>query len=195
MAKILKLHYSIQGTQPLLMHNAILSDPLNEHTMRVKEISSKRNKTIEDHLELRHREWLGGFYYDSTAGPYLPGPAIDAALCEAAKKNKLGKKFKSALFAEQEVNPLEYEGPRDLDGLWADPRYREVRSVKVMAARCIRCRPCFLSWGASFTLTLMPGELNPSDVDTALEAAGIYVGLGDYRPRYGRFVVTKKSRE
>jgi hypothetical protein len=191
MAKdIIRLSYTIEGETPgLLMHNGRLANPLDEMTKGLKEITSKRKKSDEDHVEVMRREWMGGLYFDEEIGPYIPGSCLDAILVEGAKKRKLGKSFKSAVFTDAGEYPLSYDGPRTIAGLWADPKFRDVQGVRVGQARVMRCRPLFKRWALTFSVLLQPSELNPADVTEALEEAGRSVGLCDYRPRYGRFTV------
>ncbi|HXJ49152.1 MAG TPA: hypothetical protein VNF91_08290, partial [Candidatus Acidoferrum sp.] len=58
--------------------------------------------------------------------------------------------------------------------------------------RVMRTRPRFPSgWRCAFEITLMPSAgVNVEDVRQALTVAGALSGLGDFRPRYGRFKVT-----
>ena len=58
----------IQGDQ-LLMHNGQLADPLNEHTKRLKEFTSKKRKSDDDHIKIGEIEFQGGLYFDDTIGP------------------------------------------------------------------------------------------------------------------------------
>jgi hypothetical protein len=51
-------------------------------------------------------------------------------------------------------------------------------------------------WRLAFRLTLLqPAVLGPSVARAALDNAGLLAGLGTGRPEYGRFTVTKWSRE
>lgn len=178
----------IRGISPLLMHNSRLADPLDEATKRLKEVTSKRKKSDDDHLSIRHLEFMGSIYYRPEIGVYLPADSIMATLQAGAKFDKLGKAFKSTVFVEDDV-PLIYDGPKEPEKLY-EKRFYDVRSVCVNMARTMRCRPRFNNWEAKFEVTLLPGAgLNHTDVQSALEQAGIMSGLGDFRPRFGRFEV------
>jgi hypothetical protein len=53
-------------------------------------------------------------------------------------------------------------------------------------------RPAFRTgWKAEFTLNVLDDGINADQVRASLEAAGIYTGLGSWRPEYGRFIVTE----
>jgi hypothetical protein len=48
----------------------------------------------------------------------------------------------------------------------------------------------FPEWTLELTATVDPGQLNLDSLQAIMGDAGSMVGLGDYRPRYGRFVGT-----
>jgi hypothetical protein len=181
---------TIQGNTPLLMHNAQLSDPLNPFTRRLSEVTKKRSKTIEDHQEIALREWDGSLYYDPDAGPYIPGANINRCLLDAARLRKLGKSLERGLLITTDVNPLAYDGPRSLDKLRGDVNHRHMASVKIGQSRTMRCRPVFRSWSVECSGWMDEEMLNPSDFALVVEQAGRYIGLGDWRPRFGRFDAT-----
>ena len=178
----------ISGTTPMLMHNRRLSDPLDEYTRLIKEVTSKRIKTDADHAEIARLEFLGGLYYDKKAGVHVPGENIDATVRDGAKLIKKGMDIKRGVQCVDLVVPLIYEGPRSPDQLY--PAFADRRRVGVnKGSSTIRCRPIFAEWGCEFTLALDVEVINPTDLRRCVELAGARVGLGDYRPRYGRFTV------
>lgn len=191
-ADLTRIEVRIVGAAPLLMHNGRLSNPLDPATKRLKEFTSKRKKTDEDHIATARAEWDGGLYLDADGLPCIPGAMLDAMIAEGAKKSKMGKLFKSAVFTDAESYALEYDGPKDTDKLYADGRFIDSRGVGVQTSRVQRTRPRFGKWALNFAVTIIPGAgVNPKDVYTALQNGGILVGLGDFRPRFGRFVVEK----
>lgn len=179
----------IKGITPLLMHNGALADPTNPIVRAMKKISAKRTgKTDDDILELARLEFMGGLYLDEKGEPCIPGENIEATLVEAARQTKRGKKATSAFIVEG--NPvLNYEGPHDADSLWADTRFRFYKGVKLNGkVRIMRMRSIFRSWAVSFTLHYETDTLDLEAVRDILETAQ-GVGLGDWRPKYGRFEV------
>src|SRR5438034_10627984 len=119
----MKIHVNAIGTRPLLMHNVQLASPLNRYAKEIKEISSKRIKTEEDRISLAHVEFCGSLYIDDQLGPYIPGTMIFANLIEGAKTTKSGKKVERGLDVIDLINPLLYDGPRDMNGLWDDTNF------------------------------------------------------------------------
>lgn len=192
---------TIKGVAPLMMHNGQLADPMNKYAIAIKKISSKRNKTDEDYIEIAHLEFLGGMYYDKTIGVYIPVENIDAMVRDAAKLKKLGTSVQRGVQCDGFILPLEYVGPRDPEVMWDTTEFRDVRGIKNGASggRVMRCRPLFREWSLTFTLTYEKTQINEENLRQCVEDAGKYIGLGDYRPgspkggRFGRFDIVKWS--
>lgn len=178
---------TLVGTHPLLMHNARLSDPLDAVAKAVKVINSKREKTEDDHMELGRLEFAGSLYIHADLGPYIPPENIERCLVDSGKITRAGTKVKRALFVHSEVNPLIYTGPRDTKGLWSDKNFEHRASVKVQQNRVMRTRPQFREWEVSAHGTLDTSVLSLEELKQIADTAGSMIGLGDYRPRYGRF--------
>lgn len=178
---------TLQGTQALLMHNSQLANPLAAPTKALRKYTSKRQKTDEDHEMIARLEFEGSLYIEPGVGPYIPGENIFRSLVDGAKLTKQGVKVTRGLFIKSDVNPLSYDGPRDVQGLW-DAGSHLMASVKVGTQRVMRCRPQFLPpWSVQAEGIYDPSVLELSDLNTIAENAGFYVGLGDWRPRYGRY--------
>ena len=96
------------------------------------------------------------------------------------------------MFIATNINPIAYTGPRDVDGLWKDENFRHLASAKVGMQRIMRCRPIFKDWRAQADGVLDPNILDFAELSQIAETAGMLVGLGDWRPRYGRFVANVK---
>ena len=187
------LSFQIEGTQPLLVHSDRLSNPLNPLTKEMKSFTSKRKKTDEDHEAIMKIEWEASIYMDDDAGPYIPGVMLEAAIRDAGKLQRLGTVIKRAMMVQEDIVPLVYTGPRTLEKMWRDGSYADVRSVKVQQARVQRCRGTFKHWQAEFTVVFNPEMLDPKTVADLVATAGQLIGIGDYRPRFGRFDVKEAA--
>ena len=185
--------FTAQGTDALLMHASRLSNPLDPAAKAVKKLTGKRNKTDDEYAELAHVEWVGGMYFDPDVGPYIPSDNLWRSLYDAAKKHKKGPRVKEGVFISTNVNPLGYKGKRDLDGLWADENFRYFASAKVGMQRVTRCRPMFRKWRVEADGVLDTNVMDLAELQQIAETAGQMVGLGDWRPKFGRFTaeVTK----
>lgn len=182
---------TLTGTAPLLMHNSRLSNPLDPATKALKKVTGKRQKTDDDHEQIARLEFQGGLYIDPDVGPYIPGENIARALVDGAKLTKMGVKVTRGVFISTDVNPLAYSGPRSDDGLW-DAGFRHMASVKIGTSRTMRCRPWFVEWKVQADGILDPSVLELEDLAAIADSAGSLIGLGDWRPRFGRFTATVK---
>ncbi|MGP1609293.1 MAG: hypothetical protein ACTS5G_01205 [Burkholderiales bacterium] len=181
-----QIKVTIKGISPLLMHSDRLANPLDPATKAHKELTGKRKKTDADHEAIAKSQWHGAIYHDKEQGPYIPAQNLDATLQEAAKLQKLGKKFKQAVMVVEDMIPLRYKGPRDREGLFA-AGFVDVRGVRVGMSKVMGCRPKFNEWGASFTVAYNEDVLNQEEVVKAIHDAGALVGVCDFRPRFGKF--------
>jgi len=181
--------YRLTSSAPFLMHNGQTADPTNKWAKMLKQVSSKRLKTDADYEEMARIEFLAGLYM-SKDGPVLPPNMIDAMLVAAAKKSKEGQLAKSGCFCLN-VACLEYDGPRTTEELWADENFRYSAIVRVGTARVARMRPIFREWSANVRLHVEPTLVNVTRVDEWMRVAGTQIGVGDWRPQYGRFTAVR----
>lgn len=184
-----EITYRLKSSAPLIQHNGQLADPTNKWSKLIKQISGKRNKTDADFEEMAHLEFLGSLYLGET-GPVIPQHVADGVMIRGAMKFKKGPAAKSGCFCLM-LPELEYEGPRSAEELWEDERFHFAALVRVGQARVMRMRPIFREWGAVITLTFEDTICNPAEIGEWLVKAGTDVGLGDWRPQYGRFTVEK----
>lgn len=181
------LTFRIRGVAPLVMHNGQLADPLNRFSREMKKITGKRAKTEADYEQLARLEWLGSLYL-ANGVPCIPGEMIEAGFIEAARKSKRGQAAKAAILSDG-FWLLDYGGPPTPEELWKDEAYRLSAGVRVQRNRVIRTRPIFRRWAAQVTIDYLPDMLNGQDVIETMSVLGRIIGLGDWRPRFGRFEV------
>lgn len=186
---MLSMTFEITGAGPMLMHNSRLANPLDVYTKRLKAVTKKRQKTDEDHEEVALIEAEGSLYYNKQFGVHIPGENIEACLLAAAKFRKMGTTFKRGAQVLDEACPLEYPGPKDPAKLVRDPEFVLGKLVKVGTTRVLRTRPIFREWSTRFAIAFAPDQFNADEIRAIVKDAGELVGLGDWRPRYGRFSV------
>ena len=115
-----------------------------------------------------------------------PGEAMEAALTKAAQAERRGPKAKAGLLVRDDLR-LEYDGPADPAALAGDPRFRLRCAVRIGTSRVMRTRPRFEEWAADLVVEYLPSMLNPHDIGNFVAVAGEQIGVGDWRPRCGRF--------
>lgn len=182
------LNVRLTGDAPVICHNSRLADPCNKITRKMKEISSKRKKVDADFEALAKLEYYGGLYM-GPSGPVIPGVMVEAAIREGAKKTKEGKVAQSAVFVPAD-SKLIYQGPSTAEELWADEQFRNVAIVNVQRSRIVRTRPMFSAWEITPPVNFEDTLVTKEKVLDWLTTAGLQCGIGDWRPRYGRFSVT-----
>jgi len=188
--KTLKVKWT--GIRPLVMHNGLMADPTNPKVRRIKEITSKGSKklTESDYEERDRLEWEAGLYWDEKDGPIIPSDNIERCIQLGAQKSRIGKDVQAAVFCSEIQVKLDYEGPRDQDKLYSDPRFSLRKGVAVQKARIIRLRPMFpTGWSITFDTEYDESILNEKNLLKAMQDAGALIGLGDWRPKFGRFSV------
>lgn len=185
----------VNGTASLMMHNGQLVNPLHPIVKQIKEITSKRIKTDDDHAQIAKLEFLGGMYHDAKIGPYLPGNMITAAIREGAKSQRKGLTVQRGLLILETKVKLEYTGPREPETMFAQEIFVDIRNVKNPGGngRVMRCRPIFHApWGCEFTLMFDPQLISPDELRGWAENAGKIGGFGDgLRIGMGRFAIAE----
>ena len=190
----------IEGTAPLIMHNGRMRDPLDRYAKALKALTGKRKKSDEDHFAIARLEWEAGLYWAQDTGPYIPSRTLRKLLIEGARKSKDGKTVEAHVMA---VGPakVQYEGPRDIEGLWNEGRsdgdvistHVDRRIMTVQRNAVARTRPIFQQWAAEIVYTYDSGECQPDQIRQWLAQAGHHVGLLDGRPESGRFIVADET--
>jgi hypothetical protein len=182
---------SIVGTRPLIVHDVMqLANPLSGASVEIKKLTSKRNKTPADILEIARLEWVASLYYSDTEGPIMPTRCLAAMIRSGAKKKKLGKVIQESVLIPNDV-PILYDGPRDFRDMWADERFSITVPCKVGQAIVMRTRPIFSEWKIDFVIDFEETQLNPAELQDILRMAGLRIGLCDWRPTYGRFTLDR----
>jgi hypothetical protein len=167
---------TIEGISPLLQHR-FSGD--GELPPEAKFVAGSRDYT---------EEWEGALYKMEDGTVYQPSDHIENSLVKAASNFQItgrGKKtykdlVKAAIIIDPVFIPHKFQ-KFDIDR----------RAVRVGRSRVIRQRPCFHQWQLCFELQITEEQLPGKVVKEILDYAGRYVGIGDFRPKFGRFHVTR----
>lgn len=182
-------HVKVHGTAPLMQHRFPLPDLATMSKGATKRTGAK------DYTD----EWKEYLYVDGDE-IYQPASHFEGALIKAAASFKVtGKRgmsykdlFKSAVFVTPEFINHGVKVPKTLDTDADKKLYLDVRPVVIQKARVVRLRPTFKSgWELEFDIEVMDDQIASELVQDVLTHAGRVVGVGDYRPRFGRFSVVK----
>ena len=169
----------IEGTAALLFH-AWNCEAVNEKARAPKGSKAKKQDDVESYI------------YRNEAGEIcVPGEYLRQALIHAAKymqdprspRKSAMDLFKAALVMHTDLASL---GTKKWD-------YLDQRRVVIQRNAINRIRPAFhKGWRVAFELEVMlPEYITRELLAAALNNAGRLIGLGDFRPSYGRFTVVK----
>lgn len=185
------IEFTLEGAAPLLMSNGQLADPRNPIAKAMKEITAKRKRTDEDHLRLAELQFRGGIYTGADGAPCMPARVLEAAFHNGAKCKRKGTQFKIGCFVMDDA-PLIYKGPKDVDGLWKDPKFSHTDLIPIKSGgKTLVTYPKFDEWSLVVTVLFNPEKMDRQEVINAVVDSGTDKALGASRPRHGRFNVTK----
>ena len=172
----------IRGIKPLLMHSP--------QSIGTPKAGRGAKQTPED-------EAKAGLYLNKDSKIVIPGDLLMATLKASAVDFKAPGKGKKTLkfFVDSGIEVLK-------DAIAEPQTYSiDARPVRIGTAKVMRHRPRFDEWAATFDIAVLDPAtwLDVYDkefsggamIRDVLVAAGKFKGIGDFRPRFGRFEVTK----
>lgn len=170
-----EINVKIESTSPLLM-NRFAEEKAEEVIKRVTGVRIPEEIAV-------------ALYILPDGKIYQPAAHIEGAFIKAAANFKItgrGKKTykdlaKSSIFVEPEAIVHEMQEYIIDKRPVVNPTTR---------GRVIRARPRLDDWSLSFKIKVLDDQFPREVVKSILDYAGSSVGIGDYRPRYGRFMVT-----
>lgn len=173
---------TIVGTAPMLFHRWSC-DAVAEKAKAAKGSKAKKSDNVESYV-----------YRDENGELCLPGEYLRQSIIMAAKfrqdprspRKSAMDLFKAGVVTLTELASL---GVKDWD-------YLDRRRVVVQRNAVTRERPAMrLGWKASIDLQVLTPEYISTDLlSEVLSSAGRLVGVGDFRPTFGRFRVERFER-
>ena len=175
------IEFTIEGIAPILFH-AWSNEAVEEKTRAKKGSAAKKTDNVESYI------------YRNTKGDIcLPGVYVYGAMCD--KKNGAAKyrqdprspRASAVKLFQAAVSPV-----TELASLGsAKWEYLDKRRAVVQQSAITRQRPAFnAGWRAQFQFIVnLPEYVTPAFFHDVLTLAGRAVGVGDFRPTYGRFQV------
>jgi hypothetical protein len=179
----------VTGDSALLFHRW-QSDSVEEKRVAAKGSRAKRTDDIESYV------WRNEDGLICLPGEYLRGSMVDPRNGAAKYQQDPRSSRKSALdlFRAGVVSLTDLAIITRLDGSEAlEWDYVDRRRVTVQRAGVTRERPAFhAGWSAEVVLmVLLPQYIDPRLLNRTLTDAGRLVGVGDFRPTFGRFSITR----
>lgn len=173
-----RVEVTIQGVCPILFHR-YSCESVEAKAKAGKNTKAKKTDDIDSYV---YRNEKGEI---CIPGEYLKGACVQAG--RSRQDPRSPRKSAMDLY-KAIVIPLS-----DLASLGTDQwDYLDKRRVVVQRSAISRVRPAFQAgWEATFQFLIQsPEYLDPSSFNALLTDAGRFVGVGDFRPTFGRFVVT-----
>lgn len=168
----------IVGAAPILFH-AWSVDAVAEKAKAKKGSAAKKSDNIESYV-----------YRDESGGLCVPGEYVRQSIIHAAKfrqdprspRKSAMDLFKAGVVSLTELCPL---GVKDWD-------YIDRRRVVIQRSAVTRQRPAMrIGWKFRCHLqVLTPEYIDEAMLQDVLGSAGRLVGVGDFRPTFGRYRVT-----
>lgn len=199
-----QLKVTIAGIRPLIMSNPQTVQISNEYSKKGREIGKKlkeaRKKADEDKLiecegKQMRLDWEASAYWDAEEGKfYIPDTLIMASIKAGAMAFKKGKDIDRAVIVSETQAYLQTKPFKSFEDAYADRAFRMEGPCRIpprTGALIWKCR-CQMptGWKASFTLTFDDNIIAEKTLRDAIEHAGLMVGMGSWRPKFGRFLVT-----
>lgn len=168
----------IEGTSAMLFHRWSV-EAVEEKAKAAKGSKSKKTDNVESYI-----------YRDDKSDVAIPSEYFRQAIIHAAKfkqdprspRKSAMDLFKAGIATIGELCSLGVK----------EPDYLDRRRVVIQRNGITRTRPAMLAgWKCVVNLqVLLPEYINPALMNETLQYAGRIVGVGDFRPSFGRFMVT-----
>lgn len=169
---------NLTGTSPILFHRWSV-EGVAEKAAAAKGSKAKKTDDVESYV-----------YRNPQGELCIPGEYLRMAIIHAAKfrqdprspRKSAMDLFKAGVVSIEALCSL---GVKD----WS---YVDQRRVTIQRSAITRSRPAIdVGWKADFLLqVLLPEYIAPEILNEVTQSAGRLIGLGDFRPTYGRFQVT-----
>lgn len=173
----------LEGTAAFLFHRWS-NEAVAEKAAAAKNSAAKKTDNVESYV-----------YRNADGELCIPGEYVRMAIITAARYRQDPRSsrksamdlFKAGIISLTELAPL---GAKDWD-------YLDARRVMIGRAAVTRQRPAMNSgWRAEFQFMInTPEYIDPHLLYAVLADAGRLVGVGDFRPTFGRFLIKSYATE
>lgn len=168
----------VTGTAAILFHRWNV-ESVESKSKAKKGSAEKKSDDVESYVYRNQKNEL------CIPGEYLRGAIVGASKFQQdprSPRKSAADLFKAGVVSLTELASL---GVKDWDFL-------DRRRVCIQRNAITRSRPAMAGgWKAKFILLIgLPEYINPNLLNATIQQAGKLIGLGDFRPSFGRFLVT-----
>lgn len=183
-----KMKVKLSGLGQILLHNNQMLIPKNYYKLEFDKVKNKKPKTEADLERLANIEFLAGLYLDDNV-VVIPIKMQLATFIKGAMKDKKGPVAKAGVYFDKN-SPLIFDGDgMTPEELYEDGDFTSTEIVRVGMSSVPRVRPIFPNWSVDIEMTYDEDIIDDDVILQAWRRAGQLIGMGDWRPRYGRFTV------
>lgn len=201
------INVTLRGIRPLIMSNPQTVDVENAFSGEQRRLNrllkDARKKGDEDRLldlavQQKKTDFMAGAYFDDKAKKFfIPDAVIMACIKEAAKASKKGKDIDRAVLMEETHAYVEnVPTVKSLEDAYTKADFKLQTPCKIppktgslfMKLRCVMPT----GWKTKFALSFDEEVIAEKTIHEVLARAGGFVGIGSWRPKFGRFVVEAK---
>lgn len=176
-----RVEVTIEGVAPILFH-AWNVESVESKSKAKKGSAEKKSDDVKSYIYRNDKKEI------CIPGEYLRGSIVGAAKFQQdprSPRKSAADLFKAAIIS---LTPLASLGAKDWD-------YLDKRRVVIQRNAITRSRPAMREgWSAKFILMVnLPEYIGQELLNATIQQAGKLIGLGDFRPSFGRFIVTHYS--
>lgn len=170
---------TIEGVAPILFH-AWNVESVESKGRAAKGSKEKKTDDVESYVYRNDKKEI------CIPGEYLRGAIVGAAKFQQdprSPRKSAADLFKAAIVS---LTPLASLGVKDWD-------YLDKRRVTIQRNAITRSRPAMKEgWKVTFILMVnLPEYVSPQKLNETIQQAGKLIGLADFRPSFGRFVISE----
>jgi hypothetical protein len=190
------------GIRPLIMSNPQTVQVSNAYAMKSRELGAAmkaaRKKGDEDKMvslekqQIRN-DWEASAYWDDAEKKFfIPDSLLLACIRNGAAASKKGKDIDRAVLTSETQAYVETTKHKTLQAAFEDETFRLECPCKIppkTGALIWKARAVMpTGWKLTFDIEYDDGIVERKSLERALQAAGV-VGIGGWRPKFGRFTV------
>lgn len=194
--KVERLQVDIVGLSPLIMHN--WSDKAKATMLRRKQNRPEIKEPCDPEAEYRASMYRYSHEDGEEDGYGMPASSFHQATVGAARfygKDVPMTALRQFIFMEGTVTPSD---PQPLVEIFGEPHMREDPVRLTRSSTDLRYRACFTDWEATLDVMFVATSINRGSVLSLIEAGGMGVGVGDWRPErggnFGKYALTGNVR-
>lgn len=167
----------------------------NRMPMLDKPKSESKAAAKVDPTEREWATWREKLYWDNDGQVIIPGENIHECLKDACKywgqriPGEGQKTYTDVIASGAVLEPIYLGVHKDSELILPDGRMcnGNPSKGKKSGAKVFKVRPILRPWGGTFKIHVFDARLNKSILSTIVSYAGMFRGIGEWRPKFGRF--------